>query len=121
MAAIDMSDAFDPDAMDRLVCKRQVQTVGSNGRAVNDEARIPFYGVVTQGDGDLLERGPEGERIKGSITITTPFRLTAGNGDLSADIVTWQGNDYTVSVLADYNNFGYTYAACVPRSLTGGA
>lgn len=121
MAAFDMSDAFDPDAMDRIVCKRQVQTVGSNGRAVNESLSVPFYGVVTQGDGDLLDRGPDGERVKGSITITTTFTLRMGGDDYSADIVTWKGNDYTVSALGDYSNFGYTYAACTPRSLSGGA
>lgn len=123
MARLDMSDAFDPDFMDPLMCKRQEQTVGSNGRATNEERLMPFEGVVTQGDGDLLERGPDGERVKGSITIGTPFILRAGSDDCTADIVTYNGADYTVTALADYSNFaeGFSLAACVPVSFSGGA
>lgn len=123
MARLDLSDAFDADFMDCLMCKRQEQTVGSNGRATNEERLMPFDGVVTQGDGDLLERGPDGERVKGSITICTPFILRVGSDDCSADIVTYNGSDYTVMALADYSNFadGFSQAACVPLSLSGGA
>ncbi|WP_407733283.1 hypothetical protein [Pseudomonas citronellolis] len=124
MAQLDVTEVLlDPDFMDTgLVCKRSTQTVGDNGRADNAVTSIPFAGVVTSDKGDILERLAGGERKKGSITIHTMFRLTAGSGEDSiADIVTWQGRDYTVASVNDYNHFGrgFVAASCDLLPLAG--
>src|SRR5688572_1219724 len=108
MALLDVSDVLtDPDFMDEgLICKRSTQTVGDNGRAVLATQSTSFAAVVTSDKGDFLERLAGGERKKGSIKIRTVFRLTSGTGDTTADIVTWQGRDYTVARLDDYAHFG---------------
>lgn len=124
MAQLDVTEILlDPDFMDTgLVCKRSTQTVGDNGRATNTATSTPFAGVVTSDKGDILERIAGGERKKGSITIHTMFRLTAGSGEDSiADIVTWQGRDYTVSNVNDYSHFGrgFVAASCDLLPLAG--
>lgn len=124
MALLDVTEVLlDPDFMDiGLVCKRYVQTVGDNGRAVNAETSTSFAGVVTSDKGDILERIAGGERKKGSITIHTMFHLTAGDGDDSvADVVTWQGRDYTVANVNDYSHFGrgFVAASCDLKPLAG--
>ena len=114
MAQLDVTEILlDPDFMDTgLVCKRSVQTVGDNGRATNAVTATPFAGVITSDKGDILERIAGGERKKGSITIHTMFRLTAGSGEESiADVVTWQGRDYTVANVNDYSHFGRGFVA----------
>ena len=124
MAQLDVTEILlDPDFMDTgLVCKRSVQSVGDNGRATNSVASTPFAGVVTSDKGDILERIAGGERKKGSITIHTMFRLTAGSGENSiADVVTWQGRDYTVANVNDYSHFGrgFVSASCDLLPLAG--
>lgn len=124
MAQLDVTEILlDPDFMDTgLVCKRSVQTVGDNGRATNAVTSTPFAGVVTSDKGDILERIAGGERKKGSITIHTVFRLTAGSGEDSiADVVTWQGRDYTVANVNDYSHFGrgFVAASCDLLPLAG--
>ena len=114
MAWLDVSEILlDPDFMDTgLVCKRSTQAIGDNGRAANTVSSIPFAGVVTSDKGDLLERIMTGEGRTGSITIHTQFGLSAGSGaDSIADIVTWQGRDYTVSNVNDYSHFGRGFVA----------
>ncbi|SEI98886.1 hypothetical protein SAMN04244579_02715 [Azotobacter beijerinckii] len=124
MALLDVTEVLlDPDFMDTsLVCRRMAQSVGDDGRAESVENQIPFAGVVTSDKGDILERLSGGERKKGSITIHTVFRLSSGSGsDGIADIVTWQGRDYTVSNVNDYNHFGrgFVAASCDLLPLAG--
>ncbi|KAF1069150.1 MAG: hypothetical protein GAK45_01171 [Pseudomonas citronellolis] len=124
MAQLDVTEILlDPDFMDTgLVCTRNTQVVGDNGRAVNTPTRTPFAGVVTSDKGDILERLAGGERKKGSITIHTLFRLTAGDGEtIIADTVTWQGRDYTVANVNDYSHFGrgFVAASCDLKPLAG--
>lgn len=124
MAQLDASEILlDPDFMDTgLVCKRFLQVVNDHGRAQNTQTVTPFAAVVTSDKGDILERIAGGERKKGSITVHTMFRLSAGNGEDSiADVVTWQGRDYTVANVNDYSHFGrgFVSASCDLLPLAG--
>lgn len=114
MPSLDVSDAFDPDFMERLVCVRQIQTVGSNGRATNQEQRVRFMGVVTNDSGDNLQRGSDSARVAGSINIVTPYTLRMDGADFDADVVAWDGRCYTVTSVKDYSTYGrgFTIASC---------
>lgn len=123
MALLDVTDVLcDPDFIDRgLVCERNTQTVGNDGIATNSVALMPFAGVVTSDNGDLLERSPEGERIKGNMTIHTRFPLDDGSSVNAADIVQWRGRRYTVTVVNDWSHFGrgFICATCDLIPLAG--
>ena len=123
MALLDVSEVLlDPDFMDTgLACQRQVLVVGNDGRTTSTQTNIAFAGVVTSDKGDILERLAGAERKKGSITIHTIFPLTAGDGDTTADIVTWRGKTYTVSNVNDYAHFGrgFICATCDLLPLAG--
>lgn len=108
MARLDVTDILtDPDFMDStLICERNAQTVGADGMAAVTATQLPFSGVVTSNNGDILERIATGERIKGSITIHTRFLLNDGSAGYTADIVQWRGRRYTVSSVNDYSHFG---------------
>ncbi|MFA9439406.1 hypothetical protein ACDA63_07195 [Uliginosibacterium sp. sgz301328] len=104
-----------------LVCTRSAQTIGDDGIAVVSQTASTFSGVVTSDNGDLLQRQGNSERIVGSITIHTTFRLIDGTPDETADVVTWQGRDYTVTAVNDYSHFGrgFVCAKCELIPLTG--
>jgi len=123
MALLDVTEVLlDPDFMDStLVCERTVQTVGNDGMAVNTPALMPFAGVVTSNQGDILERIATGERIKGNITIHTMFALQDGSAGFTADVVQWRGKRYTVSNVNDYEHFGqgFVSASCDIIPLAG--
>ena len=108
MALLDVSEVlFDPDFMDSsLVVTATTQTIGANGLAVNATIDQTFSGVVTNNNGDMLQRLADGERVTGNILIHTVYRLSAGKGYRAADVVTWRGQKYTVKGIVDYTNFG---------------
>jgi hypothetical protein len=123
MARLDVTDILtDPDFMDAgLVCERSLQVVGNNGVAVNTTKTTKFIGVVTSDSGDILERMPGVERIKGSISIHTKFLLNDGAPGQTADVVRWRGRRYTVSNVNDYSHFGrgFIVANCDLITLAG--
>jgi galactose-6-phosphate isomerase len=108
MPLLDVSDVLDDPlfADDTLICTRNRQTMGQDGRAIDSGVPIPFSGVVTPASGQQLSRKPEGESMRGSISIITRFVLFSGKSGYSADIVTWNGVQYTVSDILDYSRFG---------------
>lgn len=123
MALLDVTDILsDPDFMDTgLFCERTVQTIGNNGLAVNATRLIKFSAVVTSDQGDILQRVVQGERIAGSITIHSRFRLIDGKVGFTADVIRWQGRRFTVNSVNDYSHFGrgFVCANCEIIPLAG--
>jgi len=124
MPLIDMTDALtDPDFMDTFTVARQSQTINSSGFAVNTPtATPPLYGVVTSDRGKRLQRGTDAERIAQTITIITTFELSAGAGTgQTADVVNWNGQQYTVTHIDDYSRFGQGFIqdTCELQSVNG--
>lgn len=121
MAALDMSDAFDPEFMDPLVCERNRQTVGVNGRAVDSVARVPFLGVVTNDTGDTLTRGTDSARVAAGINVTTSYQLRMDDAHHDADVVEWDGRRYTVTNVKGYGTYGsgFCIATCAALSPAG--
>jgi galactose-6-phosphate isomerase len=109
MALLNVSSVLDDPAFrdDTLICTRNAQGMAETGLAVNTPSDpIPFSGVVTSGGGDRLIRMADGSRISGSITIYTRFALSAGSPGFDADIVTWQGRQYTVTPVNNWESYG---------------
>lgn len=123
MALLDVSDVLlDPDFMDQLTVARFAISVGLSGVGSRTSTTATFYGVVTSDKGDILERVATGERVKGSITIHTKYRLRDGSGaSQTADEVTFRGQVYTVSQVNDYSHFGqgFVAATCDLKPLAG--
>ncbi|AHX12939.1 hypothetical protein CH75_06505 [Dyella jiangningensis] len=104
-----------------LVCRRNAQTVGNDGIAVDTPTETPFSGVVTNDQGDILKRFPEGSYVTGSIMVHSKFPLVAGADGLDADLVQWNGGWYTVFNISDWTTYGpgFTVALCTPVKLSG--
>ena len=115
MPSLDVSDVLDdPDfSDDSLICVRNPQTIGTDGRAVSTPVTIPFSAVVTAISGEELKRTPDGEYMVGSISIITRFFLTSGKAGFSADVVQWNGRSYTISDIQDYSRYGAGFVQAV--------
>ncbi|MGG6461401.1 hypothetical protein [Solilutibacter silvestris] len=111
----------DPDFLDSLICKRKAQTIGSDGRAVNTDSVTPFQGVVTSDRQREMIRMEAGEHNTGSIIVISKFILSSGKPGYDADVVTWNGADYTVVQIDDYSRYGagFTQAHCDLIPLAG--
>jgi hypothetical protein len=123
MPLLDVSDVLlDPLFMDlTLSVTRNAQTVGNDGIAVISPTTTGFYGVVTSMNGSVLTRVAEGERISDTITIHTQFKLIDGQSGYDADVVNWQGLQWTVTNVNDYSTYGrgFVAATCTLKQLSG--
>lgn len=114
---------FSREFVDRtLVCRRNAQTVGQDGRAVDTPTDTPFSGVVTNDQGDIMKRMPEGSYVTGSIMVHSKFPLIESDDTHDADLVNWKGRWYTVFNVSDWTTYGagFTAAICTPTNLSGG-
>lgn len=89
---------------------RITEAVNDHGRAEYAEASMPMTGVVQPATARELDRLPEGERDKETLTIYTRQPLHVGNlpEGTAADCVLYNGARYTVSAVETWP--GYTRA-----------
>lgn len=123
MPLLDVSPAIlDPNFLDEMQLTRFAQTIGANGRAINAPTTVGLWGVVTNDKGDLLKRTSDAGQILGSITVHTITKLSAGTATTEADIITWDGNTYTVESVGNYSRYGggFTMNTCAPTAIQGG-
>lgn len=125
MPFLDVSDILsEPDFVDTtLVCRRNRQGRDDDGFSTNIPAEdIPFSGVVTVDRSLEARRMEAGQTIGGAILIVTRFRLTQGNEDYDADVVTYQGRRYRVTFVDPYTAYGagFVQAHCELVDFNGG-
>lgn len=124
MPFLDTSDVLcDPDFCDTtLKCTRSVVVTNEQGVGVATTKIFGFSGVVTSDSGDVLKRVPGGEYVVGSILICTRTRLIEAAKGYTADIVSWDGNNYTVATVNNYSTYGvgFVEAICELIPLSGG-
>lgn len=114
---LDVTDVLrDPAFKDVIDVIRNTSVVDDHGfNVVTPKTYRNVSAVVTQAGGDVLRRQIAGERIEGNISVYTMFRLTDGrdfaNNDLTADIVIYDGNKYTVTSVKDYSRWGQGFVA----------
>ncbi|EPY9203204.1 head-tail adaptor [Morganella morganii] len=125
MPFLDVSDILsDPDFVDTtLVCRRNRQGRDDDGFSANIPAEdIPFSGVVTVDRSLEARRMEAGQTIGGAVLIVTRFRLTQGNEDYDADVVTYQGRRYRVTFVDPYTAYGagFVQAHCELVDFNGG-
>jgi len=114
--ALDVSDILsDPDFADSAVVTRAAVTVDPDtGRTVEVPIETPISAVVTSDRGRNLQRNPEAAASEGSIIVHSTFTFTEGGNGVDADIVRWNGRDWTVVTVDDYSRYGagFTVATC---------
>ncbi len=125
MPFLDTSDVLcDPDFCDMtMTYTRSVVVANDQGIGVATTKTLPLFGVVTSDSGDVLKRVPVGEYVEGSILICTRTKLIEAAKGYTADIITWDGNQYTVAKVNGYSTYGvgFVEAICELIPLSGGA
>ena len=121
--SIDVTDVvLDPDMGGHAFqVVRESDTVDNDGLRQTTWTKVAeAFGSVQPADSSALERLPEAERLNGAIMVYTPFPLSAGSGDMTADVVWWGGRHYTVKTVNGWQfGRGWTAALCTLRSARG--
>lgn len=118
MPLLDVSDILtDPDFADSADLIRTSVTVDPNtGRTISTTAETPISVVVTSDKGQNLRRSPDAAASEGSIIVHSTITFTEGDAasEIDADIVRWNGKDWTVVTVDDYSRYGagFTVATC---------
>jgi hypothetical protein len=117
MPLLDVSDVLlDPDFADTAVLIRTGVTVDTaTGRTISGPVETQILCVVTSDRGQNLRRMPDAAASEGSIIVHSTVTFTEGDGaGLDADIIRWQGRDWTVITVDDYSRYGagFTVATC---------
>ena len=120
MPFLDVSDVLlDPDFATTFTVTRSAAAAGADGNnVVTPSAPISVTGVVEPANSNDLRRLPDAESLTGTIAIYTPFALNVLSANTTADIVTWNGRQYTVIDVEDWSQFGAGYVRALARMLS---
>lgn len=124
MPTLDVSDIFlDPDFVDSsLVVSRSQQVTDDDGFTTSQRVKAGFSGIVTVDRSLEYQMMQAGHVISGAIFIATMTRLTSGQTERDADIVTYQNRDYWVRGVDPYTAYGagFVQAHCILLPFDGG-
>jgi len=115
MPLLDVSDVLlDPMFAQRLHVIRRTQSVGSDGVVAFTETILNPVGVITAGSPSNLERAPDAQVSKGTITVHSTIALLDPTSGGDADAILWHGTQYVVKKSYDYSDYGngFTMAEC---------
>lgn len=97
---------------DKIKRRRNSQII-EGGRASNITRDDVIEGVVTNNNGDELERLPDGSRVSGAINIHTQCDLISGTDGRDADEICYQDRWYTVINVVSYSQYGDGFKRCI--------
>ncbi|MCG4261368.1 hypothetical protein K6W36_12410 [Acetobacter senegalensis] len=120
MPLLDVADILDdPDFNQRIVVDRTEKETDERGETICKTTPMEFIGVAVPITAQELIRLPDAERLSGGLTVYSRFPLVAGDGAITADVVTVNQRCYTVISVDDFGAFGagFTVARCSLRSL----
>ena len=121
MPFLDVTDVLsDPDFADTVSVLRTATAVDIFGEnlATSATTTSAVSAVVTPASSNDLKRLPDTARLEGAITLISTFRFTSGQPGFTADVVTWQGRQYTVMNLDDWSQFGAGFVRATATMLS---
>lgn len=120
--ALDISFLLsDPDFCAAFTVERCVESVDDKGRAQLVSDTVPWRGVVQPATPRELERLPEGDRDRESITVYSrdPLRMgqrpASDSGGPAADVILWQGQRYEVASVEPWSGYVRVLATLLPE------
>lgn len=126
MPQLDVTDLlFDQDLADTFSVQRRQQAVNSWGETTTSVTVFEdLSGAVYPTGNNSLVKQAAFETQAETITVVTTFRLRGVSQDSSQqaflpDLVLWQGNQYLVSMVNDYSQYGqgFIQAECASTNL----
>lgn len=119
MANLDISELFDdPDFASTFDVKRRQESVGTNGRAATtDVLHEGISGSVWPSEPSNQQRTEDYETSFRVIEIATSFRLRAASTGFKADVVIWEGVEYTVKGVKNFTKYGSGFVHATAESM----
>jgi hypothetical protein len=128
MPLLDVNDAFDPSFLDTVTVFRITQTVDQHGRVVRFKQPFTVNAVITATSPDDLQRLPDYETMRKSISIYCPdFRLqgpvrdpadnTVNLNETQPDEIFWHGSTFVVYTMQDYSGYGRGFTSAIATSI----
>lgn len=119
MALLDVTEILtDPDFADDFPVKRRAESVGQNGRSELQVRDMKGVGVICAASPSDLERLPEDQRMRRTISIVTQFRLQGPSPGYQADLVGWQGDFFVIVDIQPYTNYGAGFVQALASSMS---
>lgn len=107
---------------DKVTIFRRKEAVNEYGEENISYEVFPNVAATVYPSGEnKLDRRPEAQATERTIGLITKFSLKIAGDNEQADVVRWEGNDYTVVVSNPYSNFGggFVEAMAVIRTTIG--
>ena len=95
---------YDPDFVDPCTVLRLVETVGQDGIAQRVVVPIQIIASIQSNSDDLILT-PDAARTEATWECITAFPLNEATETTTADVVVWQGMQFTVMTVARFGNF----------------
>ena len=116
--AFSISDAFDPEFLEPIVVRRQIETIGANGRATRTTQDLNVDAVVTSGSANTLTTEEHGRYMGKMISLVAEFAFQGpDNAGKGADHVIWHGSEFVVDSVDDYMHFGSGFTQATATSV----
>jgi hypothetical protein len=108
-----MTDVLsDADVCSPFTIQRNPGQFSGGGWQAYTPQIIRAFGAVRNATGRELEMVPEADRVHESMSFrsTTPMYMTDEAMGITADILTWNGEQYRVVLSKNYSEQGYYFA-----------
>lgn len=107
MATLDVTDAIlTADFLDSVIVVRRTETVNNFGESVVSSQRFTAFAVVAATSPDDLVRSTDEELMHRTISVVTKFPIRGPAPGFQPDLVLWQGDQFVITKIAPYSNFG---------------
>lgn len=113
----------DPDFAQNFVITRSSGSFNTSGIWSNVQTAVSAYGILQPATNEELEQIPDGDRVKGVISVHTSQVIyethTTATNDVNAgisDLIIWNLQNWRIVKLFPWQDFGYFKGLCVRMS-----
>lgn len=96
----------DPDLTQSFIVHRKSGT-WIDGRFVQTETDLTFWGVVENANPKEMFQVPEGDKISGMVKFYSTSEMFTTREEGTSDEIEFRGDRYRVLTVNDWSNFGY--------------
>jgi galactose-6-phosphate isomerase len=119
MATLDVSWVpLEAEFADRFDVVRRPETISESGRSSTTQVTATAFGTVYPTGDNSLVRQADYELGRKTLTVVTPYRLQQAAPGYQPDVVLYRGNQYVVSALEDFSQYGAGFVVAQLSSIS---
>jgi galactose-6-phosphate isomerase len=120
MATLDVSDIPQCDEFaDRFDVIRRPETIAPSGRSFTTQVTGTGVGTFYPTGDNSLVRQADYELGRKTLTCVTKYRLQQAAPGYQPDVVLYRGNQFVVSSIEDFSQYGEGFVAAQLSSISG--